>query len=179
MKIQIADFVTKSSPLKERVTKAKLLQFVSGVNVSSFWLTSFIFDFGTYLLTALIILFTIVIFQEEGWSKLNELSPVFAVLALFGFSMLPMTFVSSLAFSIPSTGFVRMVIVYIFTGKLKLTHAGNFLKCILIIFFFSFKYFRHNRVLCHNGNVISGIQTFKHGQQNEMVLFNFSALFAE
>lgn len=103
--------------IRERVSKAKLLQFVSGLNVSTFWLTSFIFDFATYILTAFILVITLIAFQEDGWSTINDLTPAFVTLIVFGFSMLPMTFVSSLLFSIPSTGFVRMTIFFIFTGK--------------------------------------------------------------
>lgn len=110
--------------IKERVSKAKLLQFVSGLNVSTFWITSFIFDFVTYILTALVLVITLIAFQEEGWSSINDLMPAFVSLVVFGFSMLPMTFVSSLLFSIPSTGFVRMTIFFIFTGK-KLNFYKN------------------------------------------------------
>lgn len=55
-------------------------------------------------------------FQEDGWSSLADLSRVLSVLILFGFAMLPMTFIASMFFSVPSIGFVRMMIVYIFTG---------------------------------------------------------------
>lgn len=106
--------------IRERVSKAKLLQFVSGLNVSTFWITSFIFDFATYILTALILVITLIAFQEDGWSTISELTPAFVSLVLFGFSMLPMTFVSSLLFSVPSTGFVRMTIFFIFTGEIHI-----------------------------------------------------------
>lgn len=105
--------------IRERVSKAKLLQFVSGLNVSTFWITSFIFDFVTYIITAFILIITLIAFQEEGWSTIKDLTPAFVTLMIFGFSMLPITFVSSLLFSIPSTGFVRMTIAFIFTGKFQ------------------------------------------------------------
>lgn len=102
--------------IKERVSKAKLLQFVSGLNVSTFWTTSFLFDFATFVLTAIILMITLFAFQEDGWSTIKELTPAFVTLLAFGFSMLPLTFTASLMFSIPSTGFVRMTIFFIFTG---------------------------------------------------------------
>lgn len=104
--------------IKERVSKAKLLQFVSGLNVSTFWITSFIFDFATYIITAVILLVTLIAFQEEGWKTVNDLTPAFIALIAFGFSMLPMIFIASLMFSVPSTGFVRMTIFFIFTGNI-------------------------------------------------------------
>ncbi|XP_055298016.1 phospholipid-transporting ATPase ABCA3-like isoform X5 [Sitodiplosis mosellana] len=133
--------------IKERVSKAKLLQFVSGLNVSTFWITSFIFDFATYILTALMIILTLAVFQEDGWATISELTPAFLSLILFGFSMLPMTFVSSLLFSIPSTGFVRMTIFFIFTGitvffvilamsfpAFNLANTANMLKWFFLVF---------------------------------------------
>lgn len=133
--------------IRERVSKAKLLQFVSGLNVSTFWITSFIFDFATYILTALVLVITLYAFQEAGWSTIKELTPAFVSLVVFGFSMLPMTFVSSLLFSIPSTGFVRMTIFFIFTGitvffvimamsfpAFKLANTANALKWFFLVF---------------------------------------------
>lgn len=102
--------------LKERESKAKLLQFVSGLNVSTFWITSFIWDYVTFVLTSILLLITLALFREEGWSNIDDLMRVFVVLLLFGFAMLPLTFVASMFFSVPSSGFVRMTIIYIFTG---------------------------------------------------------------
>lgn len=115
--------------IKERVSKAKLLQFVSGLNISTFWTTSFLFDFATFILTVVILMITLFAFQEDGWSTISDLTPAFVTLVAFGFAMLPLTFISSLMFSIPSTGFVRMTIFFIFTGKMKL-----FLKILKYIF---------------------------------------------
>lgn len=132
---------------QERVSKAKLLQFVSGVNVSSYWITSFLFDFVTYVSTAFLVLATIFAFQEDGWSTMQEICPAFIALILFGFSMLPITYLMSRFFSIPSSGFVRMTIFYIFTGitvffvimamsfpAFKLTDKANALKWFFLIF---------------------------------------------
>lgn len=105
--------------IKERVSKAKLLQYVSGLNVSSFWITSFLFDYGTFILNSIVMILTLAVFQEDGWSTFSELWAGFLTLIIFGFAMLPITFLSSHMFAIPSTGFVKMVIIYVFTGKLR------------------------------------------------------------
>lgn len=103
--------------VKERVSKAKLLQYVSGLNVSTLWITSLIFDYGTFVLNCIVIILTLAVFQEDGWSTVDELMPGFVTLLVFGFAMLPISFLASHLFEIPSTGFVRMTIVYVFTGK--------------------------------------------------------------
>lgn len=103
--------------IKERESKAKLLQFVSGVNVFTFWITSFIWDYFTFFLTAVLMVVTIGIFREEGWSTAPELGRAAVIFLLFGFGALPMTFIASLVFNVPSSGFTRMTTINIFTGN--------------------------------------------------------------
>lgn len=88
--------------IKERETKAKLLQFVSGVNVFTFWMTSFIWDYITYFITTILLVLTLALFQEDGWSTPTELGRTLLVFLLFGFAMLPMTFLAAKFFTIPS-----------------------------------------------------------------------------
>ncbi|KAH0819471.1 hypothetical protein GEV33_003320 [Tenebrio molitor] len=59
--------------IRERVSKAKHLQFVSGVNVVVFWGTSFLCDMVTYLLTMIAILITFAALQEDGYKTPDEL----------------------------------------------------------------------------------------------------------
>lgn len=103
--------------IRERASKAKLLQFISGVDASTFWLTSFIFDFATYILTSAVFYFTVMAFQEEHWSTVDELNPLFAVLTLFGLASFAITFIVSFLFSNASYGFVTLAITFVFTGK--------------------------------------------------------------
>ncbi|KAH8326811.1 hypothetical protein KR059_012458 [Drosophila kikkawai] len=102
--------------IKERESRAKLLQFVGGVKVWTFWLSQFICDFATYIVTALIVVITIVCFQEAGLSTFPELGRYFLLLLLFGFSVLPFIYIMSLFFKEPATGFARVSIVNIFCG---------------------------------------------------------------
>ncbi|XP_053685902.1 phospholipid-transporting ATPase ABCA3-like [Sabethes cyaneus] len=102
--------------IKERVSRAKLLQFVSGVNVLVFWATSFLWDFATYIITVLFYIATLAVFQENGWSSFEELGRVFLILMVFGFAFLPLTYLLSLCFDVPSGGFVKVMLLNIFTG---------------------------------------------------------------
>lgn len=102
--------------IKERVSRAKLLQFVSGVNVFTFWITALIWDYITFVITAIFSIATLAAFQEEGWSTFEELGRTFLILICFGFSMLPITYLAANLFTIPSTGFTRMAIFNIFSG---------------------------------------------------------------
>lgn len=112
--------------IRERASKAKLLQFISGVDASTFWLTSFLFDFATYILTSAVFYIMVLSFQEEHWSTFGELKPLFAVLTAFGLASLAITYVASFLFSNASYGFVTLAITSVFTGK------NHFLKAIII-----------------------------------------------
>lgn len=102
--------------VKERVSKAKLLQHLSGLNVFTFWITSFLFDFVTFILSSFIMLLVLWAFQAEGWKTIDDLTPIIVSLICFGYSMLPIVYLSSIIISVPSTGFVRISIFFIFTG---------------------------------------------------------------
>ena len=69
--------------IKERVTRAKLLQFVSGVNVLAFWAVSFLWDYMTYIVTILFYIGTLAAFQEDGWSSAEELGRCLSMLLYF------------------------------------------------------------------------------------------------
>lgn len=123
--------------------KAKLLQFVSGVNVFTFWITSFLWDYLTFMFTVALLICTLVSFQEEGWSTAAELGRTSIILLLFGFAMLPMMYIGSMFFTVPSTGFVRMTLFNICTGKFYKKRKKNHVDLLMIAIFL---YFRRNCV---------------------------------
>lgn len=63
--------------IKERESRSKLLQFVSGVNVWIFWISQFLWDILTFTLTAVIVACTIACFQEDGFSTFGDLGMFF------------------------------------------------------------------------------------------------------
>lgn len=97
--------------------RSKLLQFVSGANVLTFWLTAYLWDMFTFLITVLLLVITFGIFQEEGWSTGVELSRVFLMLFAFVFAILPVTFLASKFFKEAADGFSILSMVYIVTGN--------------------------------------------------------------
>lgn len=107
--------------IKERTSRAKLLQFVSGVNVLTFWIVSFVWDYFTFMITALIYIATLAAFQEEGWSSGEELGRVLLIVCVFGLAFLPITYLFSFWFEVPSTGFVKMMLMNLFSGSIFFT----------------------------------------------------------
>lgn len=102
--------------IKERVSRAKLLQFVSGANKTIFWLTSFVIDYFLFLLISLLYIGVLAAYQKEGYSEFAELGRNFILIVLFGVAVLPYTYVASFMFQIPSSGLVRLAIGYIVSG---------------------------------------------------------------
>lgn len=103
--------------MKERVTKAKHLQFVSGVHFITFWLANMTWDFINFLVPCAGILITFLCFNEDGFTSFEQQGRIILVFVLYGWAMLPLMYLLSFLFSIPATGFTRTTMFNIFTGK--------------------------------------------------------------
>lgn len=119
------------SYIKERTVKSKLLQFVSGANVLTFWLTAFLWDILTFVVTILFLVITFAGFQEEGWSTTLELSRIFFILFIFVIAILPVTMFASRFFRDPADGYSVLSMIYIFTGE-TLKHSSLQRRNILL-----------------------------------------------
>uniref|UniRef100_A0A6P7GKL5 ATP-binding cassette sub-family A member 3-like n=1 Tax=Diabrotica virgifera virgifera TaxID=50390 RepID=A0A6P7GKL5_DIAVI len=133
--------------IRENRCKSKHLQFVSGVKVYVFWLTAAFCDMLTYLFTVFVLMITMVMFQEDGFKSGSDISRMFFILFYFGWAFLPMFYLSSYFFQVPSTGYTRMTLVSIFGGNaaflvvqvlqspgLDLQYIGNALHWLFLIF---------------------------------------------
>uniref|UniRef100_A0A182MJU0 ABC transporter domain-containing protein n=1 Tax=Anopheles culicifacies TaxID=139723 RepID=A0A182MJU0_9DIPT len=107
--------------IKERTTRAKLLQFVSGVNVTLFWMISYLWDYIVFVLSALCYIVTLAIIQQDGWSTFDQLGRAFLVLLFYAFSSLPVTYLFAYLFHVPATGFVKMMLLNVLSGTIFFT----------------------------------------------------------
>lgn len=89
---------------------------MSGAKVITYWITAFIWDYITYLITIIVLIFIFAAFQENGWSTPEELSRILLILIAFGFAVLPITYIFSMFFTVPASGFTGMTMFYVFTG---------------------------------------------------------------
>lgn len=103
-------------PIRELATKSKLLQIVSGVNSVIYWGCSFIWDYFTFIFTALCYIITIAVFHEEGWSTFTELKRVFFLFAVFIYAVIPLCYLFAFRFTQPSAGFAKIAMIFILTG---------------------------------------------------------------
>lgn len=86
--------------IKERVSRAKLLQFVSGVNKIIFWFTAFVIDYAIFILISLLLTGVLAAYQQDAFSTFQELGRIFAILVLFGFAAFPFTYICSFMFQV-------------------------------------------------------------------------------
>ncbi|KAM7436905.1 hypothetical protein ABFA07_013407 [Porites harrisoni] len=95
--------------VKEKSSKAKHLQFVSGVDAVSFWLATYSWDLINYLFPLLGIMILFAAFQVD--SLKNDLGAVFLLLLLLGLCMLPFVYLISFLFKGPLAAYATTVFV--------------------------------------------------------------------
>jgi ATP-binding cassette subfamily A (ABC1) protein 3 len=110
--------------IKERVSKAKHLQFLSGANGLSFWLSTFLWDLVYYMLATLFIFIIWTIFYYTAAVKDDlkvyltgdRLGYTILLYIFYGFSHIPMTYLISYMFQISASGFAWITIINIITS---------------------------------------------------------------
>lgn len=102
--------------IEERTSKAKHLQFISGVNPIIYWITNYLWDLINYSIPALIIVLIFFCFQTDAYVSSANLPCLITILILYGFSVIPMMYPASFYFQVPSTAYVVLTCVNIFIG---------------------------------------------------------------
>ncbi|RMC08477.1 hypothetical protein DUI87_14721 [Hirundo rustica rustica] len=102
--------------IQERVTKAKHLQFVSGVSPVTYWLTNFMWDLVNYTLSAGMVVAIFLGFNKKAYTSPTNLPVFVALLLLYGWAVIPMMYPASSFFSIPSTAYVALSCINLFVG---------------------------------------------------------------
>uniref|UniRef100_A0A8C3DUT2 P-type phospholipid transporter n=1 Tax=Corvus moneduloides TaxID=1196302 RepID=A0A8C3DUT2_CORMO len=102
--------------IQERVTKAKHLQFVSGVSPVIYWITNFMWDIVNYALSAGMVVAIFAGFNKKAYASPTNLPVLIALLLLYGWAVIPMMYPASSFFSIPSTAYVALSCINLFVG---------------------------------------------------------------
>ncbi|OBS71901.1 hypothetical protein A6R68_13520, partial [Neotoma lepida] len=84
--------------IQERVSKAKHLQFISGVKPVIYWLSNFVWD------------------MQKSYVSSTNLPVLALLLLLYGWSITPLMYPASFVFKIPSTAYVVLTSVNLFIG---------------------------------------------------------------
>ena len=106
----VASFVL--FPVKERSTKSKHLQYVSGLQPSIFWLSAFVWDLLNFLASCIILIILFAMFQVDAYTQ-ERLFYVFLIFCEYSLAALPMMYCLSFMFHDSTSAFVRCTTVNI------------------------------------------------------------------
>uniref|UniRef100_A0A668A8Y6 P-type phospholipid transporter n=1 Tax=Myripristis murdjan TaxID=586833 RepID=A0A668A8Y6_9TELE len=102
--------------IQERVTKAKHLQFVSGVSPLVYWVANFFWDLVNYCISTAMVVGIFMAFDKKCYTSPTNLPALVALLLLYGWSVTPMMYPMSYIFNIPSTAYVSLSCINLFIG---------------------------------------------------------------
>ncbi|KAL8178295.1 UNVERIFIED_CONTAM: Retinal-specific ATP-binding cassette transporter [Gekko kuhli] len=102
--------------IQEQVTKARHLQFVSGVSPVVYWSTNFLWDIANYTVSAFLVIAIFIGFDKKAYTSPSNLPALITLLLLYGWAIIPMMYPASCFFSIPSTAYVALSCINLFIG---------------------------------------------------------------
>ncbi|KAK5924506.1 hypothetical protein CgunFtcFv8_017116 [Champsocephalus gunnari] len=102
--------------IQERVSKAKHMQFISGVQPLLYWTATFTWDMCNYVVPASLVVLIFVCFQQNAYVSSSNLPVLALLLLLYGWSITPLMYPASFFFTIPSTAYVVLTSVNILIG---------------------------------------------------------------
>ncbi|CAL8279233.1 unnamed protein product [Lota lota] len=102
--------------IQERATKAKHLQFVSGVSPLVYWVANFFWDMINYSLSTAMVVGIFMAFDKKCYTSPTNLPALITLLLLYGWSVTPMMYPMSYVFSVPSTAYVSLSCINLFIG---------------------------------------------------------------
>ncbi|XP_003740839.1 retinal-specific ATP-binding cassette transporter [Galendromus occidentalis] len=116
-------FITSSFiifPVQENVSKAKLMQLMTGVNRLIYFLSSILYDIQLHIACCLLVLSTLLLGNPDGVYTHYTDTPwaILILLVLFGFATIPLAYLVSHWPKKPSTGFSMMVFLGILVGMI-------------------------------------------------------------
>ena len=93
----------------ERKANVKHLQIACGVTPLQFWGVNFIWDMGNYLMVAILV---IIMFAWQGTAAYSGVNlPMMSwLIILYGWAMIPLTYLSTFYFREPSTAYIALVL---------------------------------------------------------------------
>ncbi|CAM1313391.1 ABCA3 (predicted) [Pycnogonum litorale] len=102
--------------VKERSTKAKHLQVVSGVNLITFWLTTFVWDFINFIVPSIITVLMFVAFKTDGFDQPIMQGQLILLMVLTGIAILPMVYALSFFFDVAAKAYARVCLFMVLVG---------------------------------------------------------------
>lgn len=102
--------------VRERETKAKHLQVVSGVSFLSYWLATWIFDFASFQIPLWLTVIILKAFDAKALMDGDSFGATVALLQLYGASITGFTYLTSFAFARHSMAQVGAILINFLFG---------------------------------------------------------------
>lgn len=102
--------------IRESSSKAKHSQFISGVDVVVFWTSTFLWDMISYLIPCIGILIAFAAFGMDEYVGNGRWASILLLFLLYGWAALPLMYLLSFIFKVPSSGLIWLTILNMITG---------------------------------------------------------------
>uniref|UniRef100_A0A5K3F685 ABC transporter domain-containing protein n=1 Tax=Mesocestoides corti TaxID=53468 RepID=A0A5K3F685_MESCO len=102
--------------IHERSSNAKHLQFISGVRLSTYWLTMYIWDALTFAASSLLVIIVFAFFNLEPFHRGDRLCFVCLLFASYGWSIIPLMYLLSAFFTSAASGLVWLCALNALSG---------------------------------------------------------------
>ena len=102
--------------VEERSTKSKHLQYVSGVNPTMFWVTAFIWDLSSFMVSLVLCITIFLIFQQDCYVSSDNFPCLLLLLLLYNWGVTPLMYLASFLFQNSATAFVMMILANFLIG---------------------------------------------------------------
>ena len=97
--------------VRERVTKSKHLQLVSGAHASVYWAATYLWDLCVYSLVVLGCLIVFALYAEPSFTSTpTQIAAIMSVFLMYGVSVLPLIYCYSFLFDSPTTAQISIII---------------------------------------------------------------------
>ncbi|CAM5090301.1 unnamed protein product [Natator depressus] len=114
--------------VKEHQTKAKQLQHISGIGVTSYWVTNFIYDLVLFMVPVALSIGVISAFQIPAFFNENNLVAVFLLMMMFGYATFSWMYLLAGIFKETGMAFIVYVSINLsFSINTIITHSVVFL----------------------------------------------------
>ncbi|VDN21158.1 unnamed protein product [Dibothriocephalus latus] len=95
--------------IRERCVGSKSLQFMSGLNRSIYWLSTYLWDVCNFLVPMTIITCIFLAFHEEAYVGAESVGGFIALIVMYGVCNIPLVYLFTFVFRVPSLAFVVLL----------------------------------------------------------------------
>nr|XP_045726662.1 phospholipid-transporting ATPase ABCA3-like [Mirounga angustirostris] len=104
----------------ERVTKAKHIQFLSGVYVPVYWLSALLWDFIIFFITCCLLLVTFKFCRLDIYITDYHFLDTMLIFVLYGWSAIPLMYLLSFLFTRSTSAYIKLVLFNYLSGIFSL-----------------------------------------------------------